>query len=168
MSAIGASIGAVYLIPPAMLPDVIDEATLRDNGVRREAMFYAYFVFCQKFGSGFAVSLATLSLSAFGNYQSGYCPNRQSPKVEATLRMVQGPVCGGMVAISLLFAIFYPLSTEKAIYNKNKLARLRESKRASAIPTHLVKPDVQAHDSRLLSSNFDTANGNRLLGGTTF
>ena len=42
MAGIGASIGAVYLIPPAMLPDVIDEATLRDGGVRREAMFYAY------------------------------------------------------------------------------------------------------------------------------
>ena len=47
MAGIGAAIGAVYLIPPAMLPDVIDEATLRDGGVRREAMFYAYFVFCK-------------------------------------------------------------------------------------------------------------------------
>jgi hypothetical protein len=35
-----------------MVPDIIDLATLRDNGVRRESMFYAYFVFCQKFGTG--------------------------------------------------------------------------------------------------------------------
>eukprot|EP00729_Bicosta_minor_P011641 gene11641-12322_t len=122
MSGIGAAIGAVYLIPPAMLPDVIDEATLRDGGVRREAMFYAYFVFCQKFGTGFAVSLSTLALQAFGNYKSGYCAARQDPMVQTTLRTVQGPITAGMIGISLIFAFFYPLTTDKVVNNVTREA----------------------------------------------
>ena len=220
MAGIGAAIGAVYLIPPAMLPDVIDEATLRDGGVRREAMFYAYFVFCkwdgkkkqgeknreggvgshpqratrcmkpplspaccgetavcfpyiyiyihiyltylqprlmcfcvvcaflmskgQKFGTGFAVSLSTLALSAFGNYQSGYCAARQDPLVQTTLRTVQGPITAGMVLISLIFAFFYPLSTDKATQNKNRLKALRERANADGLPGTSVKTNSYA------------------------
>jgi len=41
-----------------MLPDVIDEATLRTD-VRREELFYAFFVFGNKFGSGVTLGLST-------------------------------------------------------------------------------------------------------------
>jgi len=153
MSGIGAAIGAVYLIPPAMLPDVIDEATLRDGGVRREAMFYAYFVFCQKFGTGFAVSLSTLALQAFGNYKSGYCAARQDPMVQTTLRTVQGPITAGMIGISLIFAFFYPLTTDKANQNKNRLKRLRERANADGLPGTSVKTNSFAPAENGDSSN---------------
>lgn len=41
-----------------MLPDVIDEATLRSD-VRREELFYAFFVFGNKFGSGVTLGIST-------------------------------------------------------------------------------------------------------------
>lgn len=41
-----------------MLPDVIDEATLHSN-VRREELFYAFFVFGNKFGSGVTLGIST-------------------------------------------------------------------------------------------------------------
>ncbi len=41
-----------------MLPDVIDEATLHSN-VRREELFYAFFVFGNKFGSGVTLGVST-------------------------------------------------------------------------------------------------------------
>ena len=41
-----------------MLPDVVDEAALK-NDVRREELFYAFFVFGNKFGSGITLGLST-------------------------------------------------------------------------------------------------------------
>lgn len=41
-----------------MLPDVIDEAALKRD-VRREELFYAFFVFGNKFGSGVTLGIST-------------------------------------------------------------------------------------------------------------
>lgn len=41
-----------------MLPDVIDEATLHCD-VRREELFYAFFVFGNKFSSGVTLGVST-------------------------------------------------------------------------------------------------------------
>ena len=41
-----------------MLPDVIDEAALV-RGVRREELFYAYFVFGNKFAGGITLGVST-------------------------------------------------------------------------------------------------------------
>ncbi len=42
----------------SMLPDVVDEASLKMN-VRREEMLYAFFVFGAKFASGITLALST-------------------------------------------------------------------------------------------------------------
>lgn len=47
----GFPLSAVYLLPGIMLPNVINDATIRDDGARREALFYSYFVLFQKMGS---------------------------------------------------------------------------------------------------------------------
>ena len=44
-----------------MLPDVIDQATL-DHGVRREELFYSFYVFFSKFGAGISLGVSTLLL----------------------------------------------------------------------------------------------------------
>ena len=41
-----------------MLPDVVDEAALAKN-VRREELFYAFFVFGNKFASGITLGIST-------------------------------------------------------------------------------------------------------------
>ena len=41
-----------------MLPDVIDEAALL-RGIRREELFYAYFVFGNKFAGGVTLGIST-------------------------------------------------------------------------------------------------------------
>ena len=41
-----------------MLPDVVDEAALKGD-VRREELFYAFFVFGNKFGSGVTLGIST-------------------------------------------------------------------------------------------------------------
>ena len=42
----------------SMLPDVIDAAAL-ERGVRREELFYAYFVFGNKFAGGVTLGIST-------------------------------------------------------------------------------------------------------------
>lgn len=41
----------------SMLSDVVDEAALK-TGVRREELFYAFFVFGNKFGSGVTLGIS--------------------------------------------------------------------------------------------------------------
>jgi len=45
-----------------MLPDVIEESEI-PYGVRREELFYAYFVFFTKFGAGITLGISTAILS---------------------------------------------------------------------------------------------------------
>lgn len=44
-----------------MLPDVVEESEI-PYGVRREELFYAYFVFFTKFGAGVTIGLSTAIL----------------------------------------------------------------------------------------------------------
>lgn len=41
-----------------MLPDVIDQALLK-HGIRREELFYAFFVFGNKFSTGITLGIST-------------------------------------------------------------------------------------------------------------
>ncbi len=47
---VGFFLSSAYLVPWAMLPDVV-EASAAVDGVRRDSLFYAYFVFFQKLGT---------------------------------------------------------------------------------------------------------------------
>lgn len=46
----------------SMLPDVIEESEI-PYGVRREELFYAYFVFFTKFGAGITLGISTVILA---------------------------------------------------------------------------------------------------------
>lgn len=48
----------VYMYCRSMLPDVIDDAALASD-VRREELFYAYFVFGNKFAGGVTLGIST-------------------------------------------------------------------------------------------------------------
>lgn len=42
----------------SMLPDVVDQAAL-ERGIRREELFYAFFVFGNKFAGGVTLGIST-------------------------------------------------------------------------------------------------------------
>eukprot|EP00039_Didymoeca_costata_P000902 m.47901 g.47901 ORF g.47901 m.47901 type:complete len:576 (+) comp10540_c0_seq3:221-1948(+) len=125
MGIMGSLISPMYLIPATMLPDVVDEAMLRDDGRRREAMFYACFVFFQKFASGLGIYASTICLDMYGSYKSGCCT--QEYKVEESLRIILGPTAGAFIVVSLICAGFYPITSEKAKENKVLLRNLRKN-----------------------------------------
>eukprot|EP00035_Acanthoeca_spectabilis_P004898 m.107876 g.107876 ORF g.107876 m.107876 type:complete len:533 (-) comp12779_c0_seq1:2644-4242(-) len=121
-AALGLSIAAVYLVPAAMIPDVINEAALRDNGQRREAMFYSYSVFFQKLGAGLAIFGSNEILETYGHYDSLKADNEEAGPV---LRIMFGIVPGCFVLISIVCAFFYPLSTEREQQIARDLETLR-------------------------------------------
>ena len=45
-----------------MLPDVVEESEMF-YGVRREELFYAYYVFFTKFGAGITIGVSTVLLA---------------------------------------------------------------------------------------------------------
>lgn len=91
-ACIGFPLGAVYLVPAAMLPDVINEAALRDEGLRREALFYSYFVFIQKLGGGVAIYCSNQILESVGGYNSNNTPE-ENEEASGTLRILTGALC---------------------------------------------------------------------------
>eukprot|EP00055_Hartaetosiga_balthica_P001803 m.1928 g.1928 ORF g.1928 m.1928 type:complete len:551 (-) comp1669_c0_seq1:176-1828(-) len=125
-SSIG--VGAVYLIPWAMLPDVIDEAELL-KGERKDSVYYSFFVFFQKFGSGVAISLSTLALQ-FADYKSSLCcGEEQPPSVRKTLMYLSTVVPCCLVLLSLFFTRFYTLGNERVKEIKYLLQIKRDKKK---------------------------------------
>lgn len=59
----GTAIG--FLIPQCMLPDVVDEDTVR-TGFVREGLFFSFFVFFEKLAVGVALALSNYALGAAG------------------------------------------------------------------------------------------------------
>eukprot|EP00052_Salpingoeca_macrocollata_P017183 m.139276 g.139276 ORF g.139276 m.139276 type:complete len:509 (+) comp20302_c0_seq1:56-1582(+) len=108
----GFCISCVYLLPWAMLPDVIDETEL-ETGVRREAVFYSYFVFFQKLGAGVAIGLSTMALSNAGYISDPCCGEVQPDSVANTLRFSQGIIPIILSAFSLGFLYMYPIDFER-------------------------------------------------------
>lgn len=93
-----------------MLPDAIDEAAVQ-GGVRRESLFYAMFVFWQKFSTGIALALSTLALQVFGDYKTGKCDQPQSVSLTLRLLTSSGPIL--LVLLSYIFVWRYPITEEK-------------------------------------------------------
>eukprot|EP00041_Stephanoeca_diplocostata_P013798 m.244319 g.244319 ORF g.244319 m.244319 type:complete len:577 (+) comp19470_c0_seq9:280-2010(+) len=134
----GLPLGAVYLVPAAMLPDVINEATLRDGGVRREALFYAYFVFFQKFGAGVAIYASNEVLESVGGYNSDKTPEENAGAIP-TLRYLIAVVPASLMLISMIFATQYPLNTVDEKRIKKRLTLLTEGIVAEQTPDDPVK-----------------------------
>ncbi|MCL4266012.1 MAG: MFS transporter [Anaerolineae bacterium] len=57
----GAGAGVAYLIPWSMLPDVVDVDEL-NTGLRREGVYYGFFVFLQKLGISLGLAISNLVL----------------------------------------------------------------------------------------------------------
>lgn len=99
----GIAIGNAYLLPWAMLPNVIDDSDLQ-HGVRYESLFFSFFVFFQKFAvvraaavycsrarahaaatwpvfQGFTLGLSTLALDVAGYITDPCCGQVNWPQL---------------------------------------------------------------------------------------
>jgi sodium-dependent lysophosphatidylcholine symporter 1 len=150
----GVSLSSVYLLPWTMLPDVIDADELL-TGVRKESLFYSFFVFFQKFAAGIAVGLSTFALELGGYKSEPCCGESQPSSVDSTLRLMMGIMPLPLNALSLLFTYWYPITAESQRLTKARLNDLRaERKRQDAT---LSLHDRHQDSGGTLHSNESTA-----------
>jgi len=119
----GSGIATAYVIPWAMVPDVVEHDELQ-TGQRREGSYYAFASFFQKLATGLAVWGMGQAL-----YRAGYVtPTQaipvpdQSRQVIQVIRYFMGPIPAVLLFLSVLFAWFYPITREAHASLREQLA----------------------------------------------
>lgn len=109
----GAGVATAYLVPWAMLPDVIDRHEL-ETGQRQEGVYYGMMLQCQKLGVAIALLLTSLSLDWAGFIPT--TPETLTPTQPlSALWMIRGLtslVPTLLLSISLLLVSRYPITRE--------------------------------------------------------
>jgi GPH family glycoside/pentoside/hexuronide:cation symporter len=111
---IGLGLSTVYLIPFAMLPDVIDLDELR-HGYRREGLFYSLMMQMQKFGLAIAIFLLSQGLNWGGLIPStgGSLEQVQPASVLPVIRLETGVLPALAMGLSLVLVWYYPISRDR-------------------------------------------------------
>jgi len=109
----GSGIATAYVIPWAMVPDIIEVDQL-ETGRRRDGSYYAFASFFQKLGTGAAI-WAMGQLLAITGYvtpsMTGPLPTQPQQAVQA-IRAFAGPVPAVLLVLAILFAWCYPITRE--------------------------------------------------------
>ena len=129
----GAGVAVAYLIPWAMMPDVIELDELKTRR-RREGVFYGFMVLLQKAGIAIGIFAVGRALSA-----SGYLvptdavpvPVQPESALQA-IRLFMGPVPAIILLGSLALAYYYPITRSRhariiAILDKRKARATAEA-----------------------------------------
>ena len=102
----GFGIATAYVIPWAMVPDIIEHDQLR-TGERREGAYYAYIAFFQKLGTGAALWAMGQAL-AWAGYVGAQA--EQPAAAVGAIRVLAGPVPAALLLGAIVFAWRYPIT----------------------------------------------------------
>jgi glycoside/pentoside/hexuronide:cation symporter, GPH family len=109
----GFGISVCYLIPNAMLPDVIEYDELR-TGRRREGIYFGFCIFLQKSALAIGTFVVGQLLAMAGYISSG--PHDAVPQQPESallaIRMAIGPLPALVLIIGMILAAFYPITKE--------------------------------------------------------
>jgi len=109
----GFGISVCYLIPNAMLPDVIEYDELR-TGRRREGIYYGSCIFLQKTALAFGTFIVGQLLALAGYIPSG--PGEATPQQPDSalliIRLAIGPLPALALIIGMVLTAFYPVTRE--------------------------------------------------------
>lgn len=123
----GVGVATAYLVPWAMLPDVIELDEL-ETGARREGVFYGFFVFLQKVAVAFALFLLGQLLGAAGYVQpptdGGPLPV-QPDNALLVIRLLIGPIPAVLLAAGIYLVYRFPITREQHERTLEELARRR-------------------------------------------
>jgi GPH family glycoside/pentoside/hexuronide:cation symporter len=120
-------VATAYVVPWAMLPDVIELDELK-TGQRREGVFYAFMTLLQKVGLGLGLFLVSLALQ-FSGFVSGAM--EQPASALLAIRIFIGPVPMVLLILSMVLARFYPINRQA---HAAMLLQLAERHRADETP----------------------------------
>jgi GPH family glycoside/pentoside/hexuronide:cation symporter len=105
----GVGVATMYMVPFAMLPDVVDLDEL-ETGLRREGLYFSAVVFLQKLGIAVALFVSGQLLDL-----TGFTANAASQPNQAlwAIRLLIGPLPAILLVGSLWFAYRYPISRQR-------------------------------------------------------
>jgi len=107
----GFGISTAYVVPWSMIPDILAYDFIK-TGLKREGSYYAFASFFQKMGTGFALWVMAVMLSA----QGYITPTADTPvpiqpdRAVSAIRLFMGPVPALLILISIFFALLYPIN----------------------------------------------------------
>lgn len=116
-------VATAYVVPWAMLPDVIELDEIK-TGQRREGIFYAFMTLLQKVGLALGLFLVSLALQFSGFISEA---TQQSDAALMAIRVFIGPVPMVLLAMSMLLTRFYPITRQM---HQEILLQLAERDRA--------------------------------------
>ncbi len=109
----GFGIATAYVVPWAMVPDII-EFDQADTGERREGSYYAFASFFQKLATGIAIWGMGLALAATGYItpvQGQPLPDQPVAAVNA-IRIFMGPIPAVLLILAIIFALRYNITRQ--------------------------------------------------------
>jgi GPH family glycoside/pentoside/hexuronide:cation symporter len=105
MAVAGVGLSTQYILPYAMIPDIVD-FDFAETGKRREGVFFSMWTFISKVGQAFALLLCGVILEVFG-----YVPDVAQTELSKTgIRLLIGPVPVVMYVIGVVILVFYPIT----------------------------------------------------------
>jgi len=111
---LGLGLSTFYLVPFAMLPDVIDlDAVENPGGPRREGLFTSVMVFLQKTGLAIALFLVTALLDRSGWVTANAGTVAQPESALLAIRCLMGPLPALTILAGMACAWLYPLTRQR-------------------------------------------------------
>jgi GPH family glycoside/pentoside/hexuronide:cation symporter len=109
----GVGIATAYVIPWAMVPDIIEYDQAR-TGQRREGSYYAFASFFQKLATGAAIWAMGQALAWAGYITPalGEPLPVQPPQAVQAIRFFAGPVPAVLLVLAILCAWYYPITRQ--------------------------------------------------------
>jgi len=126
----GVGVAIAYLVPWAMLPDVIELDELK-TGQRREGVYYGYFALLQKFGIAVGSWLIgqMLSVAGYITPPAGITtPITQPDAVLTAIRLLIGPIPAVILIAGIVLALKFPITKEQHEQTMAELAKRRAVK----------------------------------------
>jgi GPH family glycoside/pentoside/hexuronide:cation symporter len=127
----GIGVAVAYLVPWAMLPDVIELDEL-ETGQRREGAFYGFFVLLQKLGLAFGVFIVGQVLSATGYMTPPQGSSEIITQPDAALfaiRFMIGPAAAVVLIAGMFLVAKFPITREGHARTLQALAQKRSQGR---------------------------------------
>ncbi|KAJ3586683.1 hypothetical protein NHX12_013079 [Muraenolepis orangiensis] len=107
----GFSLATMFLLPWSMLPDVVDDFTMKNPSCKdMEPMFFSCYAFCNKLGGGLSVGISTIALHFVG-YRPEAC--HHSDGVVTALIVMFSPVPIVLLVIGMIIFRLYPVNEKQ-------------------------------------------------------
>ena len=101
-------LAAIYQIPWSMIPDCVDVNEL-ETGRRTDGIVFGFIAFIQKVAGAIAIALVGTILTLIKYNPAGI----QTAETIFGMKMVYGIGCGGVLILTVLIVLAYPLSKKR-------------------------------------------------------